>query len=78
MHLKTKVTEAKAQKNGIACGFEGDSIPDGKLYDRVLVSVGRAPNGAKIGADKAGVAVTERGFINVDRQMRTNLSLIHI
>jgi len=73
VHLKTKVTEAKAQKNGIACGFEGDSIPDGKLYDRVLVSVGRAPNGAKIGADKAGVAVTERGFINVDRQMRTNV-----
>ena len=73
VHLKSKVTEAKAQKNGIACGFEGESIPDGKLYDRVLVSVGRAPNGAKIGADKAGVAVTERGFINVDRQMRTNV-----
>ncbi|QDA57640.1 dihydrolipoyl dehydrogenase [Thermomonas aquatica] len=73
VHLKTKVTEAKAQKNGIACGFEGESIPEGKLYDRVLVSVGRAPNGAKIGADKAGVAVTERGFINVDRQMRTNV-----
>ena len=46
VHLKTKVTEAKAQKNGIACSFEGESIPDGKLYDRVLVSVGRAPNGA--------------------------------
>ena len=73
VHLKTKVTEAKAQKNGIACSFEGESIPDGKLYDRVLVSVGRAPNGAKIGADKAGVAVTERGFIDVDRQMRTNV-----
>ena len=73
VHLKTKVTEAKAQKNGIACTFEGESIPEGKLYDRVLVSVGRAPNGAKIGADKAGVAVTERGFINVDRQMRTNV-----
>ena len=73
VHLKTKVTDAKAQKNGIACTFEGESIPEGKLYDRVLVSVGRAPNGAKIGADKAGVAVTERGFINVDRQMRTNV-----
>ncbi len=73
VHLKTKVVDAKAQKNGIACTFEGESIPEGKLYDRVLVSVGRAPNGAKIGADKAGVAVTERGFINVDRQMRTNV-----
>ena len=73
VHLKTKVIDAKAQKNGIACTFEGESIPEGKLYDRVLVSVGRAPNGAKIGADKAGVAVTERGFINVDRQMRTNV-----
>ena len=73
VHLKTKVTEAKAQKNGIACSFEGESIPDGKLYDRVLVSVGRAPNGAKIGADKAGVSVGERGFIDVDAQMRTNV-----
>ena len=73
VHLKTKVTEAKAQKNGIACSFEGESIPDGKLYDRVLVSVGRAPNGAKIGAEKAGVSVGERGFIEVDGQMRTNV-----
>ena len=73
VHLKTKVTEAKAQKNGIACSFEGESIPDGKLYDRVLVSVGRAPNGAKIGAEKAGVSVGERGFIAVDAQMRTNV-----
>ena len=68
IHLKTKVVEAKAQKNGIACTFEGESIPDGKLYDRVLVSVGR-----KLDAGKAGVEVTERGFIDVDRQMRTNV-----
>ena len=73
IHLKTKVVEAKAQKNGIACTFEGESIPDGKLYDRVLVSVGRAPNGGKLDAGKAGVEVTERGFIDVDRQMRTNV-----
>ena len=73
VHLKTKVVEAKAQKSGIACTFEGDSIPEGKLYDRVLVSVGRSANGAKLDAEKAGVAVTERGFINVDRQMRTNV-----
>ena len=73
IHLKTKVVEAKAQKNGIACSFEGESIPEGKLYDRVLVSVGRAPNGGKLDAGKAGVAVSERGFIDVDRQMRTNV-----
>ncbi len=73
IHLKTKVVDAKAQKNGIACTFEGESIPDGKVYDRVLVSVGRAPNGGKLDAAKAGVAVTERGFIEVDAQMRTNV-----
>ncbi|MEZ5464269.1 MAG: dihydrolipoyl dehydrogenase [Lysobacteraceae bacterium] len=73
VHLKTKVVEAKAQKNGIKIGFEGDSEPDAKIYDRVLVSVGRSPNGGKVGADKAGVSVTDRGFIPVDRQMRSNV-----
>ncbi|HEX5693720.1 MAG TPA: dihydrolipoyl dehydrogenase [Arenimonas sp.] len=72
VHLKTKVVEAKAQKNGIACTFEGTSEPEGKRYDRVLVAVGRAPNGAKLDAEKAGVRVGERGFIPVDRQMRTS------
>lgn len=73
VHLKTKVVEAKAGKKGIEVAFEGESIPAGTLYDRVLVSVGRAPNGGKLDAGKAGVAVTERGFIEVDRQMRTNV-----
>jgi len=73
VHLKTKVVEAKAQKNGIAVTFDGDSIPDNKLYDRVLVAVGRTPNGNKIDAGKAGVRVGERGFIAVDAQMRTNV-----
>jgi dihydrolipoamide dehydrogenase len=73
IHLKTKVVEAKATKKGIEVSYEGDSIPETTLFDRVLVSVGRSPNGGKIGADKAGVAVTERGFINVDSQMRTNV-----
>jgi dihydrolipoamide dehydrogenase len=73
VHLKTRVTEAKAQKAGIACGFEGASIPETKLFDRVLVAVGRSANGGKLGADKAGVDVSERGFIAVDRQMRTNV-----
>ena len=73
IHLKTKVVEAKAGKKGIEVVFEGESIPAGTLYDRVLVSVGRAPNGGKLDADKAGVAVSERGFIAVDAQMRTNV-----
>jgi dihydrolipoamide dehydrogenase len=73
VHLKTKVTEAKAQKNGIACSFEGESIPDAKLFDRVLVAVGRSANGGTLAAEKAGVQVSERGFIAVDRQMRTNV-----
>ncbi|WP_271680407.1 dihydrolipoyl dehydrogenase [Thermomonas mangrovi] len=73
IHLKTKVVEAKAGKQGIEVAFEGESIPAGKVYDRVLVSVGRAPNGGKLDAAKAGVAVSERGFIDVDRQMRTTV-----
>jgi dihydrolipoamide dehydrogenase len=73
IHLKTKVTEAKATRAGIVCGFDGASIPANDTYDRVLVAVGRTPNGNKLDAGKAGVAVTERGFINVDRQMRTNV-----
>jgi len=73
VHLKTKVVEARAGKKGIEVAFEGESIPAGSLYDRVLVSVGRAPNGGKLDAGKAGVAVTDRGFIEVDRQMRTNV-----
>ncbi|MET4676337.1 MULTISPECIES: dihydrolipoyl dehydrogenase [unclassified Luteibacter] len=73
IHLKTKVVAAKATKKGIEITFEGDSIPETTVYDRVLVSVGRSPNGNKLGADKAGVEVSERGFIPVDRQMRTNV-----
>ena len=73
IHLKTKVVDAKATKAGIVCGFDGASIPANDTYDRVLVAVGRTPNGNRIDAGKAGVAVTERGFIDVDRQMRTNV-----
>ena len=73
IHLKTKVVEAKAQKNGIACTFEGESIPEATLFDRVLVAVGRSANGAKLDAEKAGVRVGERGLIPVDAQMRTNV-----
>ncbi|HTH60355.1 MAG TPA: dihydrolipoyl dehydrogenase [Paraburkholderia sp.] len=72
--LKTKTTKAEAKSDGIYVSFEGEKAPDGaQRYDLVLVAVGRSPNGKKIGADKAGVAVTDRGFIDVDKQMRTNV-----
>ena len=73
VHLKVKVAKVEAEKKGLKATFEGEKAPEPQLYDRVLVAVGRTPNGAKIGADKAGVNVTERGFIAVDRQMRTNV-----
>ncbi|TWT22555.1 dihydrolipoyl dehydrogenase [Luteimonas marina] len=72
-HLKTKVVEAKAGKKGVDVTFDGENIPEGKVYDRVLVAVGRSPNGRKIDAEKAGVRVGARGFIDVDAQMRTNV-----
>ena len=76
IHLKTKVSGIKAQKNGLKVTFEGDKAPAPALFDKVLVAVGRRPNGHKIGADKAGVNVDEAGFITVDKQMRTNASNI--
>jgi len=75
--LETKVTEIKAQKNGLKVTFEGKQAPDkAQVYDKVLVSVGRLPNGGKINASAAGVNVDERGFIHVDEHMRTNVSHI--
>jgi dihydrolipoamide dehydrogenase len=72
--LKTKTVGAKATTAGIEVSFEGEKAPkEPQVYDLVLVAVGRSPNGKKIAADKAGVAVTERGFIDVDKQMRTNV-----
>ncbi|MGH1361724.1 MAG: dihydrolipoyl dehydrogenase [Burkholderiaceae bacterium] len=71
--LKTKTVKAEAQTDGIKVWFEGENAPaEPQVYDLVLSAVGRAPNGNKIAADKAGVAVGERGFIPVDNQMRTN------
>jgi len=75
--LKTKTVGAEATKDGIKVTFEGENAPkEPQVYDLVLQAVGRTPNGKKIGAEKAGVAVTDRGFINVDIQMRTNVSHI--
>ena len=76
--LKTKTVGAEAKKDAIHVSFEGEQAPSGpQLYDMVLLSVGRSPNGRNIGADKAGVAVSDRGFISTDAQMRTNVAHIH-
>ncbi|HET9189026.1 MAG TPA: dihydrolipoyl dehydrogenase, partial [Rudaea sp.] len=73
IHLKVKVAKIEATKAGLKATFEGEKAPEPAVYDRVLVAVGRSPNGGKLDADKAGVQVTERGFIPVDKQMRTNV-----
>ena len=77
IHLKTKVTKIEAQKGGLKVTFEGEQAPEPQLYDRVLMAVGRRPNGRDIGADAAGVTVNERGFIPVNIQMRTNVPHIY-
>ena len=74
--LKTKVTGMRATVPGIEVTFEGDKAPSVGVYDRVLVAIGRRANGDKLDADKAGVHVDERGIIEVDKQMRTNVSHI--
>jgi len=75
--LSTKVTKMEAKKDGIHVSFEGEAAPkEVQIYDRVLVSIGRKPNGNNIGAENAGVVVDERGFIAVDKQMRTNVNHI--
>ncbi|MDO5654223.1 MAG: dihydrolipoyl dehydrogenase, partial [Brachymonas sp.] len=71
--LQTKTVAASATDAGIEVTFEGENAPAPQTYDLVLQAVGRSPNGQKIGADKAGVVVTDRGFIHVDVQMRTNV-----
>ena len=76
--LRTRTVAAHAQEDGIWVEFEGEKAPKGpQRYDLVLQAVGRSPNGKRIGAEKAGVAVSERGFIEVDRQMRTNVPHIY-
>ena len=72
--LSTKVSKIEAKKKGIYVSFEGENAPkETQVYDRVLVSIGRKPNGKNIGAENAGVLVDERGFIAVDKQQRTNV-----
>jgi len=71
--LKTKVSAIEATEEGLKVSFEGDKAPESEVFDKVLVAVGRRPNGHKIAADKAGVNVDEAGFIAVDKQQRTNV-----
>jgi len=71
--LKTKVAGIEATKQGLRVSFEGAQALEPQMYDKVLVAVGRSPNGRNIGAEAAGVLVNERGFVPVDRQMRTNV-----
>jgi dihydrolipoamide dehydrogenase len=76
--LETKVTAVDAKSDGLYVTFEGKQAPNDPVrYDAVLVAVGRVPNGLSLDAAKAGIAVTERGFIEVDKQMRTNVPHIH-
>jgi dihydrolipoamide dehydrogenase len=71
--VKTKVSKVEAAKEGLRVTFEAEPAIAPEVYDRVLIAVGRSPNGRNIGADAAGVLVNERGFVPVDRQMRTNV-----
>jgi len=72
LHLATRVIGVVAERDGLIATFEGSKAPQSGRFDRILVAVGRRPNGKLIDAEKAGVAVDERGFISVDDQMRTN------
>jgi len=80
IYLKTKVTRIEALQEGLKVTFEGTpegtATPEPQVYDRILMAVGRQPNGREIGAENAGITVNERGFIPVDKQLRTNVSHI--
>jgi len=73
IYLKTRVAKLEARAEGLVATFEGANAPAPQAYDRVLLAVGRRPNGREIAAEKAGVAVDERGYIPADREQRTNV-----
>ena len=73
IYLKTKVSEINPQKDGLKVTFEGGESPGTQTYDRILVAVGRRPNGHAIEVENAGVHVTKQGFIPVDNQLRTSV-----
>lgn len=77
IYIKTRVTRIEPRKEGLEVFFEGEGAPASEVFDKVLVAVGRRPNGLSIGAENAGVQVDERGFIAVDAQQRTNVPHIY-
>ncbi len=77
LHLGTRVSRVDARSDGLHVRFEGEKAPEPRSFDRVLVAVGRRPNGDRLGAVAAGLRVDERGFVPVDERLRTNLPHIH-
>ena len=77
IYLNTKVISIKALKEGLKVSFEGKDAPKTAVFDKILVAVGRTPNGKLINAEAAGIVVNEQGFIEVDAQMRTNIAHIY-
>jgi len=77
IYLNTRVAKIEALKKGLKVTFEGKDVPETAIYDKILVAVGRSPNGKLINAEAAGVAVDDYGFINVDAQMTTNVPHIY-
>ena len=77
IYLNTKVVTIKALKEGLKVTFEGKDAPETSVFDKILVAVGRTPNGKLINAEAAGIDVNEHGFIEVDAQMKTNIAHIY-
>jgi dihydrolipoamide dehydrogenase len=77
IYTNTKVTSITALDEGLVCAFDGSNAPENDIFDRVLVSIGRTPNGLLIDANKAGVHVNDDGFIDTDKQMKTNINHIY-
>jgi dihydrolipoamide dehydrogenase len=77
IHLGTRVTNVESREDGLLVSFEGPKAPEPTLFDRVLVAVGRVPNGREIGVERLGVRVDERGFLPVDERQRTNVSHVY-
>jgi dihydrolipoamide dehydrogenase len=75
--LQTKVARIEPQKDGLKVSYEGAAAPKPEVFDSILMAVGRRPNGKEINAQAAGITVNERGYIPVDRQLRTNVPHIH-
>jgi dihydrolipoamide dehydrogenase len=76
IYLKTRVTRVETKKSGLLVSFEGDNAPTPQTYDGILMATGRRPNGFTLGAESIGIQINEKGFIQVDRQLRTNIAHI--